>query len=125
MLKLIQRRIIRIQLLSLATLVLALMPSAQAQKCFQIRGRAIWYRGDGFFAIWHVGTHHVFAPADKQSVDLVCEYFDCTSGDKEPALFADFTVCPIEPFVNGAAQAVIVKKVQHPHVVADWLSPHK
>ncbi len=90
------------------------------QKCFQIRGRAILYRGDGFFAIWHVGTHHIFEPANKQSWDLLCSYMNCTSRRKQPALFADFTICPTVPYKKGAAQPAIVTKVTHPYVVPDW-----
>ena len=103
-------------------LVIVLLPAtATAQHRRRIRGRAVLYRGDGFFAIWHVGTHHVFSPADEQSTALICQYFDCESGDKQPALFADFTICPTEPYKRGEAQAVIVKKVEHRRVVPDWL----
>ena len=97
-----------------------LTPISPAQACFQIHGRAVDYRGDGYFAIWHIGTHHEFFLADQQSVDLVCKYFDCDSPDRQPALFADFTVCPTAPFVKGAAQAVKVTAVSHPFVVPDW-----
>ena len=95
----------------------------QPQKCFPIRGRAILYRGDGFFAIWHLGTHHIFYPADKASADLLCDYMDCTSPRKQPALFADMTVCPTEPYKKGWAQPVVVKKVSHYYVVPDWPPP--
>jgi len=91
--------------------------------CVLIRGRAIDYRGDGFFAIWHVGTHHIFFPADAKSADLICQYFDCESPDRQPALFADFTVCPTKPYQHGAAQPVIVKRVEHPVVFTDWPPP--
>lgn len=100
--------------------VLPVRSATGAQKCFQIRGRAVLRRGDGFFEIWHVGTDHVFFPADQKSADLICRYFDCVSGDKQPALFADFTVCPTKPYVPGAAQPVIVKKVDHPRVAPEW-----
>jgi hypothetical protein len=104
-------------------LYLALLPSltpfTAAQECFQIHGRAMEYRGDGFFAIWHIGTHHIFSP-DADSTDLVCKYFDCESGDRQPALFADFTICPSERFVKGAAQLVKVTAVVHPYVIPDW-----
>lgn len=96
---------------------------ASAQECSVIRGRAVLYRGDGFFAIWHVGTHHIFFPADKASFDLLCRDMDCESSDKQPALFANFTVCPTKPFIPGAAQPVIVKRVQKPRVVPDWHHP--
>jgi hypothetical protein len=107
---------LRLQLLLLTFLV----PNISAQTCFQIHGRAVLYRGDGFFTIWHIGTHHIFMPVDKQSADLVCQYFDCESGDKQPALFADFTVCPTRKYEVGAAQPVIVKKIEHPFVVPEW-----
>src|ERR1035437_1728764 len=94
--------------------------SWSAEPCREIHGRAVLYRGDGFFAIWHIGTHHIFSPADKASADLICKYFDCDNGDRQPALFADFTLCPTEPYKAGAAQPVIVKRVQHPHVVPYW-----
>jgi len=57
---------------------------------------------------------------DIASINLICKYFDCDNGAVQPALFADFTVCPTEPFRKGAAQPVIVKKVEHPYVVPDW-----
>ena len=97
----------------------AIVPGASAQSCFKIHGRAVLYRGDGSFEIWHIGTYHTFVP-DQKSADLICKYFDCASGDRQPALFADFTVCPTEPYKAGAAQPVIVTRVQHPHVVPDW-----
>jgi len=93
---------------------------SQPQKCFRLRGRAILYRGDGFFAIWHVGTHHIFYPADKASADLLCKYMDCKSPRKQPALFADMTVCPTEPYKKGWAQPVVVKRVTHYYVVPEW-----
>ena len=108
-------------LTALSLLVLAAVtPPSTAETCFQIRGRAVLSRADGFFAIWHVGTDHRFFLEDEKSSDLVCTYFDCTSTDQSPALFADFTVCPTKPYVRGAAQPVIVKKVEHPRVVQDW-----
>jgi hypothetical protein len=110
----------RIHFLHLLLIAALGAQAAPSQTCFQIRGRAVWYRGDGFFAIWHVGTHHVFFPADKESSDLICQYFDCESPDRQPALFADFMVCPTKPFRRGAAQPVIVKKIEHPRVVPDW-----
>lgn len=101
-------------------LFLTLVIASPAEECRRIHGRAVWYRGDGFFAIWHVGTHHYFMPADKASADLICKYFDCENGEIQPALFADFTVCPTEKFKQGAAQPVIVRRVEHPVVIRDW-----
>lgn len=102
-------------------ILLALVtPAARAQTCFPIRGRAVLYRGDGFFAIWHVGTHHIFYPADHASANLLCRYMDCTATRKQPALFADMRVCPTEPLKKGWAQPVKVTRVWHEHVVPDW-----
>lgn len=97
--------------------------ASSPKACFVIRGRAIDHRGDGFFAIWHVGTHHIFFPADNQSADLICRYFDCDSPDRQPALFADFTICPTSPYQPGAAQPAVVKRIEHPVVFTDWPPP--
>ncbi|UWZ82587.1 hypothetical protein [Occallatibacter riparius] len=112
--------VMRMKLFLVLTLFIAMAPAASAERCFTIRGRAVWYRGDGFFAIWHIGTHHEFYPRGDASIDLLCKEFDCESGQRQPALFADFTVCPMDKYVPGAAQAVTVTKVEHPRVVADW-----
>ena len=32
------------------------------------------------------------------------------------ALFADFTVCPTEPFKQGHAQAAVVKRIEHAQI---------
>ncbi len=106
-------------------LLTLLVPIGSAQTCRLIHGRAILYRGDSFFTIWHVGTDHIFFLVDQPSIELVCRYFDCASGDKQPALFADFTVCPTKRYIAGAAQPVIVKKVEHPLVVPEWPPDHK
>jgi hypothetical protein len=104
----------------LSILLSAVMPSANAQTCFEIHGRAVQYRGDAYFAIWHVGTHHEFFPADAASADLICRYFDCESPDRQPALFADFTICPTAPYEKGAGQPATVKSIRHPRVVPEW-----
>jgi hypothetical protein len=101
-------------------LLTAIIPLGKAQSCHEIHGRAVQYRGDAFFEIWHVGTHHIFFPADSASADLICRYFDCENGNRQPALFADFTICPTEPYKQGAAQPAIVKSVQHPRVIPEW-----
>ena len=102
--------------------LLIFAPFMRAEDCFKIHGRAVWWRGDAYFSIWHVGTNHSYflMKDDIASINLICKYFDCDNGAVQPALFADFTVCPTEPFRKGAAQPVIVKKVEHPYVVPDW-----
>jgi hypothetical protein len=111
-----QLRILNLALLGIIASVVC------AEPCTQIHGRAVWYRGNGFFALWHIGTHHIFMP-DGKSEELICQYFDCESGDRQPALFADFTVCPTEPFEDGAAQPATVKEVRNPLVIPDWPPP--
>lgn len=111
------------KLFLLLLVLFAIAPLDAEEPCLQIHGRAVLHRGDGFFAIWQAGTHHIFSPANKQSVDFVCRFFDCESGDRQPALFADFTICPTAPFQQDAAQPVIVKAVTHPRVVAMWPPP--
>jgi hypothetical protein len=112
--------VIKMKFCLILVLTAAMEPAAWAEKCFAIHGRAVLYRGDGFFAIWHIGTHHVFSPVAGASYDVLFKAFDCESGQRQPALFADFTVCPVERYVPGAAQAVVVKKLEHPRVVSDW-----
>jgi hypothetical protein len=108
----------------LLLLTTALAPLGAEEKCVQIRGRAISWRGNAFFSIWHVGTNHRYFVVDEASQDLVCKYFDCESPSRQPALFADFTLCPTEPFKQEAAQPAIVKGVAHPRVVAIWPPPN-
>ena len=120
MLRFVEWTAMRISFLLVLILLTNPMRCRSSQPCREIRGRAVWYRGDGFFAIWHIRTHHIFFPADKASDDLICQYFDCENGDRQPALFADFTVCPTEPYRAGAAQPVIVTGVRRPRVVPDW-----
>jgi hypothetical protein len=93
------------------------------EPCITIHGRATWYRGDGSFALWHIGTHHTFYLSSKESYELVCQYFACDSPDRQPALFADFTICPTEPFRKGAQQGAIIKEIEHPIVITDWPAP--
>ncbi|MDR3792011.1 MAG: DUF3828 domain-containing protein [Terracidiphilus sp.] len=107
----------------LLLLIAAAAPIGAEEKCVQIRGRAVQYRGNAFFEIWHVGTNHRYFIVDGHSQDLVCKYFDCESPDRQPALFADFTLCPTEPFKQDAAQPATVKNVAHPRVVATWPPP--
>lgn len=104
----------------LLVLLLNPAPLCGVEPCREIHGRAVLYRGDGFFSIWHIGTHHIFSPADKTSAELVCKYFDCDDPERQPALFADFLICTTAPYIKGASQPVIVKRVRHARVVTEW-----
>jgi hypothetical protein len=78
-----------------------------------IHGRAHVYGGDGRIRIWHLGTHHDYEP-DASSWARVQEW--CEAGVKDSAklsyaspastvyLFADFLICPTEPFKKGSVQ---------------------
>jgi hypothetical protein len=102
----------------LLSLVVILGPSIfplAAEPCRVIHGRAMAYSGDGAVRIWHIGTHHEFEPAykDKASWDLLFQYIDWNS---EKVLYADFTICPTEPYKLGSVQSVRIAKIQNPHI---------
>lgn len=97
-----------------------------AGACFTIHGRAHLYGGDGQLRIWHIGTHHEFEP-DESTWAQVESWLE--SGVKEadrkryaiPAsmlnLFADFSVCPVEPFKAGSVQKARIVSAIHRHYV--------
>jgi hypothetical protein len=98
--------------------VLFLAPFAiAAEPCREIHGRAIEYSGDGFLAIWHIGTHHTFFVTDEKSTILIEKFIPYEGSDREKALFADFTICPTESFKPGASQLTLVTRIRHAHVV--------
>jgi hypothetical protein len=113
----------------IATVVIAACASqAQAaEPCQLIHGRAHYYSGDGQFRIWHIGTQHEFGAPNAEaqdwdhSWDKIMDLLQAGTktpteiGDKD--LFADFVVCPIEPFRKGAVQFATVRKMYHPRVV--------
>jgi len=92
-----------------------------------IHGRAHLYGGDGQLRIWHIGTRHDFEPYDS-SWQRVLGWLD--AGVKEPVkstwasptssvyLFADFVVCPVEPYKKGSVQRAIIKSAEHRHYVS-------
>ena len=104
--------------LSLA-FVITLSPAAFAQEpCQDIHGRARLYIADGKLRIWQIGTKHEFEPADKTSWDKVARYLDNGgSPANQPSLYADFTLCPTQPYKAGSVQRATVKDIQHARVV--------
>jgi hypothetical protein len=113
-----------VPLLALAMLA----PQTTSEPCRVIHGRAIYYTGDGQLRIWNIGTHHLFMPGERASTevddgwDKVIDLL-ATGGQKPEvfdrnALFADFLICPIEPFREGSAQPAEVRRIDHPHVVS-------
>ena len=94
-----------------------------ADSCFTIHGRAHLYGGDGQLRIWHVGTHHDFEP-DASSWAKVETWLEAGVKDSAksrvatpPAssvyLFADFLICPTEPFKKGSVQRAKIVSAQH------------
>ena len=105
----------RLTLIPMAVLLLIPVHASAIEPCQRIHGRAIYYTGDGQLRIWHIGTHHEFEPAykDKASWDLLFQYIDWNS---EKVLYADFTICPTEPYKLGSVQSVRIAKIQNPHI---------
>jgi hypothetical protein len=118
-----------IHLRRLSLLLLALfvtLPLQAADSCFTIHGRAHLYGGDGQLRIWHVGTHHDYEP-DDSSWARVESWLEAGVKDSDkskyasPAsyayLFADFLICPTEPFKKGSVQQAKIINAQHRHYV--------
>ena len=93
------------------------------ESCMTIHGRLHFYGGDGQLRIWHIGTHHEFAPDDQSNWDTVISWLvdgvepahrkDYASPATAVDLFGDFHVCPTEPFRKGAVQHARVTGVSH------------
>lgn len=111
-------------------LVLAMLVPESVEPCRVIPGRATYATGNGQFRIWHVGTDHTFRPDDLRTADNADfspsweKVFDLLAADgRQPEvfghnqLFADFLICPTEPFRRGASQAAQVRRIYRPHVV--------
>lgn len=93
-----------------------------AQGCTTIRGRAHYFDGDANLRIWRIGTHHDFTPADRASWGRVMHWLEqgIRPADKRSAspvsevyMFADFRVCPTEPFKKGSVQKATVLSATH------------
>jgi hypothetical protein len=116
-----------IRLLGLLCLItVALVPAHASESCRVIHGRAHLYSDDGQLRIRHIGTHHEYAP-DESSWTRVASWLEDGVKDSNksqyasPAstvcLFADFVICPTEPFKKGAVQQARVKSALHRHYV--------
>jgi hypothetical protein len=98
-----------------------------AQNCTTIHGRAHYYAGDGQLRIWHIGTHHEFEP-DKTTWPRVMKWLEAgvtPSARKNYAapasavdLYADFRICPTEPFKKGSVQEAKILSATHRHYVS-------
>jgi hypothetical protein len=113
--------------LMLTVAAIACLPLHAANSCSTIHGRAHFYGGDGQLRIWHVGTHHDYEP-DESSFARVLGWLE--AGVKEPEksksaipasmvfMFADFLICPTEPFKLGSVQPARILSAHHRRYVA-------
>lgn len=108
-------------LVVLCFLLAAISPLHAAESCTTIRGRAHYFAGDANLRIWHVGTHHDFTP-DRASWDRVLHWLQegvrpvdkhSAAPESEVYLFADFRICPTEPFKKGSLQEAKVLSATH------------
>ena len=110
------------EMLRIAIVCLLFTLSAEAQtteSCSVIHGRARRYCGDGQLRIWHIGTHHDFEP-DDSSWQMVEGWLKAgakpTGACQDNAdLFADFLICPTDPYKKGAVQKAKVKAAYRRH----------
>jgi hypothetical protein len=106
----------------LAMLFFATIPAHPSEPCTVIHGRAHLYNGDGQLRIWHIGTHHEYTPEDS-SWPRVTKWLEEGVKDIDkhnyvsPAsafyLYADFLVCPVEPFRKGSVQRAVIRSATH------------
>jgi hypothetical protein len=89
-----------------------------AEACRVIHGRAHFYGGDGQLRVWHIGTRHEYEP-DESSLPRVMKWLEAGVPENERAnyaspassvyLYADFLICPTEPFKPGSVQRAKIK----------------
>lgn len=87
-----------------------------------IHGRAHKY-SEGSLRIWHIGTHHEYQPADEPSGTRLLKWIEAGVSNETKSksavpltsvnLFADFLICPTEPFKKGSVQRAQVKSSSH------------
>ncbi len=93
-----------------------------SESCKVIHGRA-HHATDGGPRIWAFGTHHEYEAADVASAERIDKWLGGgpSKADWEKAaaplsyvyLYADFLVCPTEPFRKGAVQLAKIKSANH------------
>ncbi len=120
----------------LALLCLSLIAGCSfcvAQDCMTIHGRAHYYDGDGQLRIWHIGTHHEFEP-DNTTWPKVMKWLEAgvkpadrkrwAAPESNLDLYADFRICPTEPFKKGSVQQAKILSATHRRYVTVY-PPHK
>lgn len=107
---------------ALGLLLIVIVPAEASGPCQLIHGRARLYSGDGQLWIWHIGTHHEYQPDDSSSDAVIgwliegvtkSERAKYTTPASAVDLYADFEVCPTEPFRKGAVQEAKIKSASH------------
>jgi len=91
-----------------------------------IHGRLQYGNGTRALRLWHVGTNHKFGiysglyakerdPLDSEHPQLPGELQKLFDGPDlyEPIIFADFQVCPLEPYIAGHMQAACIESATH------------
>jgi hypothetical protein len=110
-----------------AAVILVSLPSTlhASEPCRLVHGRAHSYGGDGRLRIWEVGTHHEFQP-DDSSWDTVLSWLQAGVTERESKfasqislvdMYADFLICPTEPWKKGSVQQAAVKSADHRHYI--------
>ena len=116
----------------LCLMLVSVLPTYATERCRVIHGRAHLYGGDGQLRIWHIGTHHEYTP-DKSSRSQVEGWLEAGVKDTDKAkyaspasevdLFADFLICPKEPFKEGSVQRAKVRSASHRRYVRAGSQP--
>src|ERR1035441_6263118 len=112
---------------TVATLILISIPPAlrASEPCRFVHGRAHSYGGDGQLRIWEIGTHHEFEPDDSSWQDVI-SWLEAGISERESKfvspisavnLYADFLICPTEPFKKGSVQIAKVESANHRHYI--------
>ena len=100
---------------------------ALAPSCLHIHGRLNQGNGTPSTRLWHIGTHHEFGIYSNQYGLL---HDDTTLDNEDPTLpasverqrtkdrflgyvYADFEVCPLEPYKEDHMQAACIQSATH------------
>jgi hypothetical protein len=99
---------------------------ANASACTTIHGRLRFGSGTPALRLWHIGTTHEFGifsgpdaemydPGDNEHPQLPGRLGTILGARKsdEPTIYADFDVCPLEPFIPGHMQAACIASATH------------
>jgi hypothetical protein len=99
---------------------------AIASACVIIHGRLQYGNGTPALRLWHIGTNHEFGifsgvnaekrdPLDNDHPQLPANLEQVFDGPNPfgPTIFADFEVCPLEPYISRHMQAACIESAAH------------